>query len=98
VQPIGVSFTGVRANRSESCWRAGVRPIGVSFTRVQQKGSPACLRAGVRPIGVSFPRVVALDRESYMLESRSAANRGEFYRGSGNRQGVGHVGEQEGGQ
>ncbi len=57
--------------------------IGVSFTMVQQKGNPACLRAGVRPIGVSFTGVRANRSESYMFESRSAANRGEFYSGCG---------------
>ncbi len=73
--PIGVSFTGVRANRGESySWRAGW-PIGVSFTEVRAN-------RGL----------------SYLLESRSAANRGEFHTGAANRQGVLHVGEHECGQ
>jgi hypothetical protein len=38
----------------------------------------------VQPIGVSFTGVRPIDRESYMLESRSAANRGEFYSGAAN--------------
>ncbi len=49
----------------------------------------------MRPIGVSFTGVRANRNESYMLESRSAANRGEFCRGVSNRQGVIHAGGQE---
>jgi hypothetical protein len=82
---MGVSLTGVWVNRGESySWRAGW-PIGVRLTGVRaNRGESYSWRAGWS-IGVSFTGVPANRGVSYLLESMSAANRGEFCRGVANR-------------